>query len=285
MILSTVMGAILAGQAAGGNITVSAVQMRTNCTLEENTKKICRYIQDLAAAETQVVVFPECAITGYEGLDFRAMDPGPVVKAQKTVAEACKKAQVWAIVGTPDWQGEKLYNTALVIDDKGRTVERYNKVFLAEKWPDPGDHIAVFDVAGIRCGLIICHDERYPELVRLQAMKDARIIFYISHESGLSKPDKIGPYRAQIQARAVENSVWVVQSNAPANKDNSGSNGHSRIIQPDGNILVEASIYDEQVVTASIDPEKATGGLARKSLSCEFLREFWEEGLKVVEER
>src|SRR4029078_7491457 len=143
------------------------------------------------------------------------------------ITEACKQHKVYAVVGMPYREGDRLYNSAVVIDPAGKVVERYHKIQLAEDWPDAGDHLSVFKVDGVPCSIIICHDERYPELVRLPVLAGARVVFYLSHESGIRAESKIGPYRAQIQARAVENTVYVVQANAPANEDTSGSHGQS----------------------------------------------------------
>ena len=112
------------------------------------------------------------------------------------------------------------------------------------------------------CSIIICHDERYPELVRLPVLAGARVVFYLSHESGVRQEHKIGPYRAQIQARAVENTVYVVHANAPANDDLSGSHGQSRVIAPDGTIVEEASMFGEEVVVADLEPGRATAANA-----------------------
>ena len=60
--------------------------------------------------------------------------------------------------------------------------------------------------------------------------------------------------------------MYVVQANAPANPDTSGSHGQSRIIAPDGNILHEASIFGDDVLMATLDLRKATRDNARKSL-------------------
>ena len=87
--------------------------------------------------------------------------------------------------------------------ETGKVRERYHKVQLAEAWPDPGDHLSVFRLKGVPCSIIICHDERYPELVRLPVLAGSRVVFYLSHESPISQEHKLGPYRAQIQARAV----------------------------------------------------------------------------------
>ena len=76
--------------------------------------------------------------------------------------------------------------------------------------------------------------------------------------------------------------MFVVHANAPANSDASGSHGQSRIIAPDGNILHEASIFGEDVLTATLDLRQATRGNARNSLERGPLRDWWQEGIKRV---
>ena len=205
-----------------------------------------------------------------------------LAEAEQRVADACREAGIYAVVGTPHRDGDKLFNSATVFDPSGRVIERYHKIQLAESWPTPGDHLSLFRVDGVPCSVIICHDERYPELVRLPVLAEARVIFYISHESGIRQESKLDPYRAQIQARAVENTVYVVHANAPANDDLSGSHGQSRVIAPDGNILQEASMFAEETVTADLDLQKATAENARRSLDRGPLTDWWKEGVKRV---
>ena len=156
----------------------------------------------------------------------------------------------------------RLYNSAAVINPRGEILARYHKIQLAESWPMAGDRLLVFKIDDVQACIIICHDERYPELVRLPVLAGARVVFCLSHESGLDKESKLVPYRAQIQARAVENTVYVVQANAPANTDSTGSHGQSRLIAPDGNLIEEASIFGENVIAANARIEgcdRATG--------------------------
>ena len=123
----------------------------------------------------------------------------------------------------------KIYNTAVIFDSHGELIERYGKVYLAgEKWFTPGNHISYFELEGIPSTVMICHDERYPELVRLPAIQGARVVYYISHESGMRQESKIAPFRAQLMARAVENGLFIVSANAPASpQDLSGSHGQT----------------------------------------------------------
>lgn len=265
-------------------IRVSAVQMRSSLNIDENVQKISKFLETLSADGVKIAVFPEGALTSYTTEAIKKLDKETLDKAIDAVAAASKKYKIYAIVGTPTYRPDgKLWNSALVFDPEGKIIERYHKVQLAEGWSVPGDHLALFDIAGTKGTIIVCHDERYPELVRLPVMAGARLVFYISSESGLKDENKLDPYRAQIQARAAENAVWVVHSNTPANYDLTGSHGQSRIIKPDGNIVKEASMFGEEVVTADLDMAKATAWIAKRSGSCEFLKSFWNEGLKLLE--
>ena len=269
-----------AGEAA--TLKVAAVQMRSTRSLAENLSRITNSIRECAANGARVVVFPECALTGYFEDAVTNLTTAQITGAEQQLVEACRNAGVFAIVGSA-WREEgRLFDSALIIAPTGKVIERYHKIQLAERWPQAGDHLSVFKIDGVPCSVIICHDERYPELVRLPVLAGARVVFYISHESGLRDEQKIGPYRAQIQARAVENTICIVQANAPANPDTSGSHGQSRIIAPDGNILHEASIFDEEVVTATLDLGKATRQNARNSLDRGPLGDWWQDGLKRV---
>jgi predicted amidohydrolase len=265
-------------------LRVAAVQMRSTRDLAENVARIRRHLERCKADGVRVAVFPECALTGYFDADyFRQLDAGRLADAEGQVRAACRELDLYAVVGTPTrGDGDTLFNSAVVIDPAGRIIERYHKLQLAEDWPQEGDHLSVFRVDGVPCSIIICHDERYPELVRLPVLAGARVIFYISFESDLRNEHKLGPYRAQIQARAVENGVYVVHANAPANEDLTGSHGQSRVVAPDGRIVQEASMFDEEAVAATLDLTKATGAWARNSVERGPLRDWWAQGVKQV---
>ncbi len=267
----------------GKMLRVASVQMKSSRDLAANLEKVDQHLQTCADRGVRLAVFPECAITGYFDDVARKTASAELDAAERQVAEFCRELEIAAVIGTPYREDDKLYNSALVITSEGTILERYHKVQLAEDWPDEGDHLSVFEIDGVPCSIIICHDERYPELVRLPVLAGARVILYLSHESGLKAEHKIAPYRAQIQARAVENGVFVVHANAPANEDLTGSHGHSRIIGPDGNLIgPEASIFGEDILTATLDVAEAGAGNARRSLSRGPLRDWWQQGIDRV---
>ena len=271
-----------AENSATNSFRVAAVQMRSSRILTDNISRITNSIHKCARKGARVVVFPECALSGYFGDVVRKLSAEEIAAAEAQVAEACRAAAIYAVVGSAWREGGKLFNSALIITPAGKVIERYHKIHLAEPWPHAGEHLSMFKIDGVPCSVIICHDERYPELVRLPVLAGAKVVFYLSHESGLREETKLGPYRAQIQARAVENTVYVIQANAPANEDATGSHGQSRIIAPDGNIVEEASIFQEEVLVQTLDLRKATRSNALNSLKRGPLSDWWQEGVKRV---
>lgn len=133
------------------------------------------------------------------------------------------------------------------------------------------------------CSALICHDSRYPELVRLPVIKGARLIFYLSCESDISQEEKIEPYRAQVVARAVENNVFIVQANTPQKLEpREGSHGQSRIVSNKGALIQEASIFSEEVLIQDVDISLAKGSTALQGLRAAFLNDWWKQGVELV---
>jgi predicted amidohydrolase len=235
-------------------LKVAAVQFRSSFNIKENAKRIAADLKLLAQDGVQVAAFPECALTGYDTrLEFNP-SAAEIEAAEQELSKTCRDARIAAVLGSVFKVNGHVYDAAVVFDAHGVLVERYGKAYLAgEKWATPGNHVAFFDLAGILSTVIVCHDERYPELVRLPAIGGARIVYYISAESGMRQESKLAPYRAQVMARAVENGVFLVQANAPANADLSGSHGQSRIVTPDRNILKEASYFGEDILVETLE--------------------------------
>ena len=269
-----------------GMLKVATIQMRSGHSLDENVNRIGEYLVECAGQGVRVAVFPECATSGYFAEDIPDYSDKDFKDAERKIAAVCAKHKIYAIVGTPYYIDNTRYNMALVINDQGETIYRQAKiqrVYGDEGWAAPGNSLGLFKIDNDTCSLIICHDSRYPELVRLPVIKGSRLVFYLSHESGIDQEHKLNPYRTQVIARAVENSVFVVQSNAPQTLSPlEGSHGQSRIVAPDGTILKEASMMGEDVLIEVLDLSESTGNTARNSLRAGFLQEWWENGLEKI---
>lgn len=266
-------------EAAKLQITVAAVQFRSSSNVGDNAKRIVATLGQLAGKGVQVAVFPECALTGYQKEAMPAATED-VVAAEEEIRLACRADKIAAVFGSIYRINGRTFNTAVVFNSKGELVERYGKLQLAgEKWATPGNHVAFFELEGVPSTVIICHDERYPEFVRIPAMMGARIIYYVSSEAGMEKEYKLAGYRAQMMARAVENGMFAVAANTPANlKDNSGSHGQSRIIKDDGNILQEASFFGDEIL---IEKLSIGEGKLEEPLKG-IMGDWWRQGIDAV---
>jgi len=263
-------------------LKVAAVQFRSSLNLNDNQRRISEILGQLASAHVQVAVFPECALTGYDTDSAPPASEKEIAAAEENIGKICRDKKIAVVLGTVYKVNSHAYDAADVFNSRGERVERYGKIHLAgEKWAVPGNHIAYFDLEGVPSTVLICHDERYPELVRLPALEGAQVVYYVSSESSLKEESKLAPYRAQMMARAVENSVFVVAANTPANHDLTGSHGQSRIIAQDGNILQEASIFGDDVLIATLKLAPAKSGWPQKSLQGP-LGDWWRSGVAAM---
>jgi len=261
-------------------IKVAAVQFQPRGSAEVNTEIIIRKLQECAQNDVRVALFSECAITGYDKKVINSTTASQLQAAERRIALACKNNNIYAIVGAPYDSNGVRYNTAAVYSPAGKIIHRYAKIQLVggDDWAVPGTQMAVFYIDDIPCSIIICHDERYPELTRLPVLAGARLVFYPSSESPITAEKKLIPYRYQICARADENDIYIVHSNNPAMM----SHGQSRIIGPDGNIIAEAGMFTEEIIMATLNMHKATGKTAINSLRYGELKEWWQNGMAKV---
>ncbi|MCC6293859.1 MAG: carbon-nitrogen hydrolase family protein [Bryobacterales bacterium] len=291
--LSLAVSPVASGQATApppGELRVAACQILTFPDTRKSTEKICDWIGKAARGKADVVLFPEAAVCGYaaDPAYWKTANPSDFEAAESAITAEARRLHIAVILGTAHWEDGKVHNSVLAIDKDGRAKGRYSKTFLAEPWPVPGRRLPVWSIAGVRSSFIICHDIRYPELVRLPAAAGAQICYYASNESGLVEEHKLSAYRAMPISRATENSIYLVMANAPADANNvrspSQSHGNSKIVHPNGTVLAEAGFFTETLVTATIDLKAADRAMARRAASETGPVSLWlREGSKLVE--
>ena len=268
-------------------LRVAACQVLCYPDVAKSTQKVLKWIEAAAKDNVDVISFPEACLCGYVKDDkYWQTDRDEDFKSgEAKVIEASRQFNIAVVLGTAHWEGDDIYNDLLIIDKGGKVRGRYSKTHLAEDWPVPGKTLPVYTVAGVPSCFIICHDVRYPELVRLPAIAGAQICYFCSHEAGLVKEYKLSAYRAMPIARATENSVFCVMANAPAELGSSrGSHGNSKIIHPDGNVLAEASYLEERLVAANIKISDASRHMARRAVDDEtILKQWMNDGVRLVQ--
>ncbi|NLV43476.1 MAG: carbon-nitrogen hydrolase family protein [Candidatus Hydrogenedentes bacterium] len=275
--------------AAGKTLRVASVQMEVTPDLGRNLNRIETGIREAAAAGARVVVFPETALSGFDEVTIVALDWTALNAAMVKIAALAKELDCYVIYGsaTPS-PHEKPYNSAIVVGPDGTEIFRYHKSF-PENWFEPGERLALFEIDGIPATVIVCHDSRYPELVRIPVMAGARICFYISYEINeiVSALRKQEGYRAQLIARAAENNIWVVQSNGygPLGGAESLSLGESRMVDPAGVVVAQASALEDALLMYDLQPQKASRRNALRSAEGKMLGPWMEAGVEELKAR
>lgn len=268
-------------------LRIAAVQMQFAATIEANLAKLEAALQSAARSRADVVLFPECATTGYNR-DFAMLSASEIRVALERVSELSRRFQVNVLLGSPVFRRGRWQNCLVVFDRRGRVIHCYAKCQLTErdrKFFAPGDSVALFQLDGVLCTAIICHERRYPELVRLGVMAGARIVFHPNaglDSLAVSRRKRGG--RDGIAVRAFENAVFYVFANSVGPQgDGLWSAGDSKIVAPDSKVLALANNRDEAVITAGLDLAAATGKYAADSLAHpRFLSEDWRRMVRKV---
>ncbi|HEX6507812.1 MAG TPA: carbon-nitrogen hydrolase family protein [Chloroflexota bacterium] len=243
-------------------ITVAAAQLNpTIGDIPGNLQRAEHVMEEAAQRGAGLVVLPECALTGYvfsaleEALPYGQSVPGPATDRLEAVA---RRLGVHAIFGMLEKVGDRLYNTAVFVGPEG-LIAKYRKTHLlylgVDRFTTPGDiPFAVHDTPLGRIGILICYDLRFPEPARVLALQGAQIITLPTN----------WPVGADIQpdvltrARATENHVFLVAADRVGIERGGTFIGRSQIVAPFGRLLTEASATEVEIITAEIEPERAT---------------------------
>ena len=236
--------------------TVACVQM--DCRLgepEENRRRIVTHIRDAAARGAELVVFPECAVTGYcfesaaEAARFAEAADGETAGA---VSRACAETGAHAVVGFIEASGGKLYNAALVAGPRG-PVGVYRKVHLpfigADRFTTPGEGpFRVFDLPFGRVGVNICYDASFPESARVLKLLGAELVVLPTNWP----PEAWRTPAFVLNTRAQENHVNYVACDRVGGERGYRFIGRSRAVDFNGDTVAEAG-EGEEVVFARLD--------------------------------
>jgi predicted amidohydrolase len=241
--------------------TIAAVQM--DCRLGDKELNLQRMLSQLAAAQqagARLVIFPECALPGYcfdsrdEALPFAEEIPGPAVES---LGQACRRLDVFAVMGMLERSGDRLFNAAVLVGSQG-LIGSYRKVHLPflgiDRFNTPGDRpFQVWDLGGLRVGLSICYDGSFPESARVMTLAGADLIALPTNWP----PGSECAAEHMVATRAMENTIYYAAVNRVGEERGFRFIGGSRICDPSGKTLASEPGDGEAVLFAEIDPARA----------------------------
>lgn len=198
---------------------IGAYQFEITGDINGNLEKILQAISEASDKNIRLLVFSECALTGYPPHDIEnssAVDSAALNNAFKRIQEASDKNDIYIIVGAVTVEENRYYNSAIVFSpDKPKLI--YNKRALwgwdKENFCE-GENKEIFEIDGFKVGIRICFEVRFPEYFRelYAAHTDLNIIlFYDVSES--DDWERLNLISAHIKTRAVENICHTLSVN------------------------------------------------------------------------
>jgi predicted amidohydrolase len=219
-----------------------------------NRSKLEAAIEKAKIFQAEVIVFPETwnvgfipnNITELSGNESESLD----LQWMILMAKQYQVHLVGGSIAVYDEQKKGLHNRSYVIQRSGHIVAHYDKIHLFSPGKEAdffqqGARIVTFELEGIRCGVQICYDIRFPELSRAMALKGVQVMF-----TPAQWPHPRSQHWMTLnQARAIENQMFVVAANGCGRAGKVISCGHSLICDPWGEIMTQAK--EEETILVS----------------------------------
>lgn len=255
-------------------VSLSAIQLCSAPNVEQNITSIDRLLESSNVSGEHIVVLPECCLY-FGGSDkdqlSLAFENSKTEFLQSALSQLAKKHQVYLVAGSIPVIADddaKFTNTSFVFSPDGQIIGRYDKIHLfdaqvndSEKsyvestYTKAGKSIGLADTESTKLGLTICYDLRFPELYRQLRINEADIV---TVPSAFTFKTGKAHWQALLQARAIENQVYVIASNQQGVHQNGRETwGHSMIISPWGEVL-SCAPDGESIITARYSKETLT---------------------------
>jgi len=242
-------------------VKIAAVQIDPKIMANsDNLDKVLLETRTAANNGADLIVFPECSLTGYvftsreEAIPFMETVPGPSI--DRLVA-CCKELGVHVIVGLLEIDADKCFNAAVLVGPQG-LVGKYRKVHLPflgiDRFIDPGDKpFQVYKTQIGNIGIHICYDCNFPESARVMTLLGADILALPTNWP--EGRGKVGEY--VINTRAYENKVHLVAVNRVGRERGVRFIGSSKMVNAWGDTLVAASDDHEEIIYAEVSLAEA----------------------------
>jgi predicted amidohydrolase len=254
-------------------IRIAVASTPATATLGEAVPAAIAAIEEAGRLGAAILCLPETGLPGHrmQPREVPDISLAELDAALAEVAAAAAAASVVTIVGAerPTPAGREI--VSFVIDAEGRPLGEQVKTQI-DPDEDPlyvaGSGRRLFEAAGVTFAIAICHEAfRYPEIVRAAVLEGAQIVFvphFVTTSDG-SLPerwcDASNPYNEKaLMCRALENTVFVAQSNAAGRNQGSAT----AIIAPDGSLVVQVAYGEVGLAIADLDLKQSTGLIARR---------------------
>lgn len=199
-----------------------------------------------------LLVFPEMTLTGFT---MKSNNFAEELEGESYIffSSLAKEKKCSVLFGMIEKGKKKNFNTLVHLNNQGKIISTYRKIHpfsysTEDVFYGKGKNTVVTKVKGIKIGLSICYDLRFPELYRFYAKDKVHLIVDIANW-----PDtRVEHWRTLLKARAIENQCYVAGVNRVGNDPKLHYNGFSSVFDPMGKEIVAVE-NDEKVIIAEMD--------------------------------
>ena len=244
-----------------GVLRVATCQFPMGGSIHRNRRHVRRQMLEARRRRADLAHFSECALSGYPGVDLpslRGFDWAGLEEETRAICALAAKLKLWVVLGSSHRLsgGHKPHNCLYLIDPRGRILDRYDKRFCTGgdlKHYSPGDHFVTFTANGVKCGLLICYDLRFPELYREYKKLGVQLMLHSFHNAHGKKrgiwADIMVP---TLKGHAGINYMWVSANNSSAWYQQ----WPSVFIRPDGVIAARLTQHRGGVTVNTVDTRR-----------------------------
>ncbi|MEO9327023.1 carbon-nitrogen hydrolase family protein [Gordonia aurantiaca] len=267
-------------ETTGRTLKVGLTQWHATTDVDANLAVAVSLTEQAADNGAALVVLPENGLMLGTNVEMRAAaftEDGPAIRA---LSEVAARRGVSVIVGGMKNQtADGVVNSAVVIDSDGTVAGRYDKLHLfdaniggqsfeASSVEKPGSHLALLDIDGVRVGLSICYDVRFPEMFRALALAGAEVLLV---PAAFVQSTGEAHWHTLLRARAIENLAYVVapatvRSPSPDHTDAFPTYGHALAVSPWGEVMADLGESPAAVEVVALDLDAVDAARAKLSV-------------------
>ena len=263
-------------------LRIAAYPFASSGNIRENLSHLLMGMKLAAAHQVQLLVFHECALCGYPPVEtpLDAVDESENERkeALHILAEKCREYRLHVLLGDVRTENGQRFNTVYWIASDGKIQPCYDKKAL---WGWDRDHFApgqlpgLLTLEGIRIGVRVCFDVRFPELFRPFFRQQIPLcILLMSDTTAQPDPERYALIAGHIRSRAAENVMTVLSVNSLSR--NSGA--PTAVFDQNGRIAAALEPGQEDLLCYDFSvPEVDFGMLGRMTCAREFMTEKNEE--------
>lgn len=248
-------------------LRVALIQTRTPATHAAALAHIFPLVREAAALGATFILTPEATNVLEKNREkllpaLTLLADDPVVNGLRALAA---ELGVWIDVGSALVRREdgKAANRQVLINPKGEVTATYDKLHMFDvNLPtgetaresatyEPGDRAVVADVDGVRLGLSICYDMRFPAVYRALATAGASVM---TIPAAFTRPTGEAHWEVLLRARAIETGSFVLAAaQGGFHEDGRGTWGHSTVVAPWGEVIGKLDHDEPGVLIADLD--------------------------------